>query len=127
MLFHAKMVVKRNPAKLKGLSQSMSAILKLTDILVFVLTKNIYSWEHFPASYLLFICSQSAFFFNFDELFRISIVKPCDKNVTLSARDMSTRKAKSLQLVSGIYIKPGRHIYIYSGFTLPYIYPYDSQ
>ena len=30
MLFHAKIVVKINPAKLKELSQSMSAILKLT-------------------------------------------------------------------------------------------------
>ena len=33
------------------------------------------------------------------------MVKPCDKNANLPARDMSTRKAKSLQLVSGIYIK----------------------
>ena len=65
MLFHAKIVVKINPAKLKGLSQSMSAILKLTGILVLSLTKNIYSWEHFPASYFLLICSQSIFFFQF--------------------------------------------------------------
>lgn len=43
MFFHAKVVVKVNPAKLKGLSQSMSAILKLTGILVLSLTKNIYS------------------------------------------------------------------------------------
>ena len=117
MLFHAKIVVKRNPAKLKGLSKSMSAILKLTGISVLALTKNIYSWEHFLESYFLFICSQSVFFSSFDELFKISIVKPCDKNATLSARDVSTRKAKSLQLVSGIYllfiyIKPGRYIYI---------------
>lgn len=27
------------------------------------LTKKIYCWEHFPASYCLFICSQSVFFF----------------------------------------------------------------
>ena len=112
MLFHAKIVVKRNAAKLKGLSQSMSAILKLTGILVLALTKNIYSWEHFPASYFLFICSQSVLFSSFDELIKISIVKPCDKNATLPARDMSTRKAKSLLLVSSIYIKPGRYIYI---------------
>lgn len=44
------------------------------------------------------------FFSNFDELSKISIVKPCDKNATLPARDMSTRKTKSLQLVSAIYI-----------------------
>ena len=63
MLFRTKIVVKINPAKLKGLSQS---ILKLTGILVLSLTKNIYSWEHFDASYFLFICSQSvSFFFKF--------------------------------------------------------------
>ena len=60
MLFHAKIVVKINPAKLEGLSQSMSAILKLTGILVLSLTKNIYS-PFFLASYFLFICSQSVF------------------------------------------------------------------
>ena len=85
MLFHAKIVVKINPPKLKGLLQSMSAILKLTSILV------LYCIEHFPASYFLFICSQSVFFSNFDELFKISIVKPCDKNATLPARGMFTR------------------------------------
>ena len=40
MLFHAKIVVKINPAKLEGLSQSMSAISKLTGILVLSLTKK---------------------------------------------------------------------------------------
>ena len=38
-----QMVVKINPAKLKGLSQWMSAILKLTGILVLSLTKTIHS------------------------------------------------------------------------------------
>lgn len=107
MLFHAKIVVKINPAKLEGLSQSMSAISKLTGILVLSLTKK----------YLLLLFSRILFsiyllpkcFSNFDELFKISIVNPCDQNATLPARDMSTRKAKSLQLVSGIYIKTGRH------------------
>ena len=29
--------------------------------IVILITKTIHSWEHFPASYFLFICSQSGF------------------------------------------------------------------
>ena len=51
--------------KVERIIESMSAILKLICSLVLSLTKNIYSWEHFPASYFLFICSQNVFFSKF--------------------------------------------------------------
>ena len=66
MLFHAKIVVKINPAKLKGLSQSMSAILKLTGILVIIINKDYLLLGAFSRTLLsIYLLSRCFFFFKF--------------------------------------------------------------
>ena len=77
MLFHVKIVVKINPAKLKGLLQSMSAILKLTGILVIIINKDYLLLGAFSRILLsIYLLSTCFFFSNFDEVSKISIVKP---------------------------------------------------
>ena len=48
-------------------------------------------WAFSRILFSIYLLSKCFFFSNFDELFKISIVKPCDKNATLPARGMFTR------------------------------------